>query len=448
MALKTIPAGSFWVGTRSAVQLEAYLATCVGVAVYDREARVGGLIHLLLPEPPSAGTARHSGKYATTGLPLFMAALRDKGAAAGRMQACLAGGALIGPIAAQDLNLDIGGRTCEKVVAFLDREGIEIVQFETGGFLPIQLGLDMDRGQFSITPFQEHGVSVVDTPLPAPAAADIRKAMRGLQPIPQVALRILRLVTDEDCHVGELARLVRQDQVICARTLKLCNAASFARQGRIETLEQALIFLGQDRFVQSVVAVCVQDFFHQQGNGYSLRMGGMYAHAVGTALVAEKLARHTRRLPPAIAYTGGLLHDIGKVVLDQFIAPRRPLFYRDLAVDNDFLAAEERHLGIGHTEAGRQLALEWNLPAAFVDAIAHHHDPERAEDNPDLAHIVHVGDLIMSRFHAGLELEGIETARLAERFAGAGLHAADLQGIVDDLPTRIFNPSFEGPVAL
>jgi chemotaxis receptor (MCP) glutamine deamidase CheD len=150
MTLKTILAGSFRVGTRSTVKLEAFLATCVGVAVYDREARVGGLIHLLLPEPPIPGTALQSMKYATTGLPLFIAALRDKGAAAGRMQACLAGGALIGPIAAPDLNFDIGGRTCEKAVAFLNWEGIEIVQFETGGCLPIQLRLDMEQGAFSI----------------------------------------------------------------------------------------------------------------------------------------------------------------------------------------------------------------------------------------------------------------------------------------------------------
>jgi putative nucleotidyltransferase with HDIG domain len=447
MTLKTIPAGSFWVGPRSDVKLEAFLATCVGLAVYDPEARVGGLIHLLLPEPPIPGTALHSEKYATTGLPLFMAALREKGASAGRMQACLAGGALIGPIAAQDLNLDIGGRTCEKAMAFLNREGIEIVQFETGGFLPIQLGLDMDRGTFAINPFQAQGPAAGDSPLPAPEAADIRQAMWGLQPIPQVALRILRLVTDEDYRVGELARLVRQDQVICARTLRLCHAASFGRQGRIETIEHALVFLGQDRFVQSVIAVCVQDFFQQQGNGYSLRMGGMYAHAVGTALVAERLAHRTRRLSPAIAYTGGLLHDIGKVVLDQFIASRRPLFYRDLTAYSDFLAAEKRHLGIGHTEAGRQLALEWSLPAPFVDAITHHHNPERAEDNVDLAHIVHAADLIMSRFHAGLELEGIETDLMVERFEGAGLYAADLQCIIDDLPMRIFNLAFEGAVA-
>ncbi|MBL0712698.1 MAG: HDOD domain-containing protein [Desulfosarcina sp.] len=442
--LITIPAGSFWVGARSAVQLEAFLGTCVAVAAYDAEAHVGGLIHLLLPEPPLPGSAYQREKYATTGLPLFLAALRDRGGEPGRMKACLAGGALIGPIAAQDLDLDIGGRTCEKAVDFLTREDIQIVQFESGGFMPTQIGLDMHSGNFSITPTGDASMTV-SSPLSPPSEDDIQRAMQGLQPIPQVALRILRMVSEEDYRIHDLARMVRQDQVICARTLKLCNAASFARRGRIESLEQALVFLGQDRFTRSVIAVCVQDFFSQQGNGYSLRIGGMYQHAVGTAMVAEQLARRTHRLIPALAYTGGLLHDIGKVVLDQFVAPRQPLFYRDLAAETNFLAAEKRHLGMDHTEAGRRLALNWGLPAPFVDVITHHHYPEKARSHRDLVHIVYIADLIMSRFHSGLELEKINTEHLADRFASVGLAPADLQAIIDGLPTSVFSMSMAIP---
>ncbi len=150
----TIPAGSFWVGSRSDVQLEAFLGTCVGLAVYDREAGAGGLMHILLPEPPLPQSAFQLEKYATTGLPLFMAALQEKGAASHRMATCLAGGALIAPLAAQDLNLDLGGRTCEKALAFLDRAGIAIDRMETGGFLPTRIGLDMHSGRFSIDPMR------------------------------------------------------------------------------------------------------------------------------------------------------------------------------------------------------------------------------------------------------------------------------------------------------
>lgn len=442
--LLTIPAGRYWVGARSDCQLEAFLGTCVGLGVYDRENQAGGLIHLLLPEPPLPESAFQLEKYATTGLPLFLAALRDKGAEVHRMTACLAGGALMGPLAAQDLNLDLGGRTCEHVLAFLNQEGIAIDRLETGGFLPTRIGLDMRSGQFAIDPAGGRPMVTGDPPA-VPREEDIRQALQGLQPIPQVALRILRLVAEKDYPVQELAHLVRQDQVICARTLKLCNAAAFAGQGRIASIEHALAFLGQDRFIHSVIAVCVQDFFRQQGQGDSVRLGGMYQHAVGTAQVAEQLAHRTQRLMPALAYTAGLLHDIGKVVLDQFVAPRRSHFYRDLADATDFLAVEARHLSIDHTQAGRWLARDWGLPAPFVETIAHHHGPEKAVCHVDLVHLVYLADLIMSAFHAGLELERVDTEHLNERLARVGLARRELPEIVDSLPAAIFNPLPGGP---
>ena len=441
--LKTIPAGRFWVGSRSHYQLEAFLGTCVGLGVYDREARAGGLIHLLLPEPPLPESTFQLEKYATTGLPLFLAALRGEGAKVNRMTACLAGGALIGPLAAQDINLDIGGRTCENVLAFLNQEGIAIDHLETGGFIPTRIRLDMRSGQFAIDPAGGHPMVTGDPPA-VPRENDIRRALQSLQPIPQVALRIMRLVAEKDYPVQELARLVRQDQVICARTLRLCNAAALAGQRRVASIEHALAFLGQDRFIHSVIAVCVRDFFRQQGQGDSVRIGGMYQHAVGTAQVAEQLAHRTRRVMPALAYPAGLLHDIGKVVLDQFVIPRRPFFYRDLANAIDFLAVEARHLGTDHTQAGQWLAKDWGLPAPFVETITHHHCPENAADHADLVHLVYVADLIMSAFHAGLELERVNIDHLNERLQQVGLAHRDLPAIVDSLPAAIFSPLSAG----
>jgi putative nucleotidyltransferase with HDIG domain len=434
--------GEYWVGFRGPVQLEAHLGTCVGLAVFDDTAGVGGLIHILLPEPPTPTSTYQLEKYAVTGLPVFLKALRDKGGDPRRMKAGLAGGALIGPVAQHDLNLDIGGRISEIAVAFLARKGIDLVQFEIGGFLPTRLRLDMTSGRFTIVPTGSDVMGEAQ-PLPAPRPSDIQAAMQGLQPIPQVALRILRLVAEEDYRVDALARLVRQDQVISARTLQLCNAASLAPPNKITSVERALVYLGRNLFTQSVVAVCVQDFYHQQNSGYSLQMGGLFQHAVGTATIAEHLARRSRHFP-SLAYTGGLLHDIGKVVLDQFVAARRPLFYRDLASETNFLAAEKQRLGIGHTEVGRRLAEAWQLPRAYVETIAHHHFPEQAEDHQHLVHLVYLADLLMSRFHTGLELERINTEHLSLRLSRIGLSSGELQSIVDSLPARVFRLSLAG----
>ena len=123
--------------------LNAYLGTCVGVTLNDRKANVGGLIHLLLPEPTGGNTFGKPENYALTGLPIFLRTLCNEGAELERLEATIAGGALVGPLSDMDLDLDIGGRTAEIVETMLNQENIPIRNRETGGFFSCQLNLDL-----------------------------------------------------------------------------------------------------------------------------------------------------------------------------------------------------------------------------------------------------------------------------------------------------------------
>ena len=98
-----VPSGSYYVSRQEALILEAYLGTCVGVALYDEESGIGGLSHLLLPEPLSLAGSVLPEKYASTGFPMFLRALYDQGASKKNIKAVLAGGALVDPIESVDL---------------------------------------------------------------------------------------------------------------------------------------------------------------------------------------------------------------------------------------------------------------------------------------------------------------------------------------------------------
>jgi chemotaxis receptor (MCP) glutamine deamidase CheD len=110
------------------------------------------LIHLLLPEPVSAGSQDRPEKYATTGIPVFLKQLLDMGATRENMKAVVAGGALVGPLTSQDMSLDIGGRTTENAYIALHNAGIAIERAETGGFFTCCIQLDMQRWECSIQP--------------------------------------------------------------------------------------------------------------------------------------------------------------------------------------------------------------------------------------------------------------------------------------------------------
>jgi putative nucleotidyltransferase with HDIG domain len=436
-----VASGSFEAGKTQDRCLQAFLGTCVGVAIVDTVAGIGGLIHILLPEPIGLGSVSQPEKYATTAMPLFIKQLIDLGGARENMKAVVAGGALVEPLTSQDIHLDIGGRTVETVYSVLKEAGIAIDRSETGGFFTCSILLDMQSWECRIEPAGFDAVVDV-AEVSSPTLPDIWRAIESIQPIPQVALKVLRIITEDAYDIDKVAEEVKKDQVISARTIKLCNSAMFAKRQEVASLDHALVYLGQEPFIKLVISAAVESYYNQCGNGYSLCRGGLYHHAIGTALVAETIAGLTNDTLPAIAYTAGLLHDIGKVVLDQYITSAYPLLYRGLH-DNtaDLIEVETKILGMDHTYAGGILAEKWSLPAPLIDAIRFHHRPEESRGDRPLTTVVYLADLLMCRFHSGLELERMRAHGLDDYLATLDLSTAQFQTLVDLIPQGVLEPA-------
>ncbi len=436
-----IPPGACYVGESTPLILKACLGTCVGVALFDHQTNIGGLIHLLLDRPPAHSENFQQKKYATTGLPVFLEELIERGASVKNMSAWVAGGALVGPLEEGDLEFDIGGRTTDSVMDFLHTHQIKISKSETGGFFTCIMNLDMQSGECTIEPagFEKYGSN---KPVKASAAEEIINSISNLRPVPQVALKVLRLISEDSYEIGALSEEMRKDQILSARTIQLCNSVFFKKNNTIESMDHALVYLGQKNLMKFIISAAISAFFSQAGRGYSLCKGGMYHHAVGSAIIAEKIAEFTSKVDAALAYTAGLLHDIGKVVLDQFVEDASPLFYRHLFEEGaNSVVAEKSIFGIDHREAGEILAQQWSFPESLGESIKFHHSPEDAFQHKDLVHIVYLADLLMSRFQVGLELERLNTDSLRQRLEILGLSIQSLAEIVDMIPLAAFQSS-------
>jgi putative nucleotidyltransferase with HDIG domain len=431
-----VASGTYFIAKSSPLILKASMGTCVGLSLYDQKNGVGGLIHLLLDKPPSLSDSFNPEKYAQTGLPLFWDALLSAGASPDNLIAWVAGGALVGPVQEYDLAFDIGGKTTESIMAFLASKRIDNIHSETGGFFTCSLSLNMRTWDCSIDPAGVENVNVKNHPRIS-SPEDIICSMAKLQPIPQVALKILRLINEDNYDITILTEEIRKDQILSALTIKLCNSAYVSSLKKIESMDHALVFLGQKKLIKFVISAAIKSFFKQAGMGYSLCKGGIYHHAVGTAIIAEEIARITKKAEPALAYTGGLLHDIGKVVLDQHIQADLPLFYRQLyGNEKNSSEIEKAIFGLNHQEAGTTLAMQWSFPASLIEVIKHHHQPENAPQYKNLVHIIYLADLLMSRFNTGLEAERIETDTLAERLEILGFSIGAFSDIVNTIPAK------------
>jgi len=365
------------------------------------------------------------------------------GATRESMQAVVAGGALVGPLTPQDMSLDIGGRTAEKAYIALHTEGIAVKRAETGGFFTCCLELDMQRWTCEIKP-SGFDISLHEPGSIKPVTDDVQQAIETIRPIPQVALKVLRIIEEGTYDIEKVSEEVKKDQVISARTIQLCNSAMFAKRHEVVSLDHALVFLGQELFIKLVISAAVQSYYSQSGNGYSLCKGGLYHHAVGTAMIAEKIAGMTGKALPGVAYTAGLLHDIGKVVLDQYITGAYPMLYREFQDRlSEIIDVETRVLGMDHTRVGEILANKWSLPAPLAKAIRFHHRPEEDKNNDPLTTVVYLADLLMSRFHTGLELERMGTDYLTMHLSQLNMSSGQLVELVDLIPGKVFKPAME-----
>jgi len=432
-----VTSGSFLTSPQKPEDMLAYLGSCVGVTLVDTEARVGGLIHLLLPEPPSVDRDWSPEVSALTGMPIFIDALCRKGARKERLKACIAGGALMDPVSQADLMLDIGGRTAQTVQNILEEEKIPVLQVEIGGFFSCCIRLDLTSWQTTIEPITMPPPRTGSENFSRPTVRQIDEVIERLLPIPQTALKIIRMINDDTCSFREVSEEIRHDQVLSARLIRMCNSISMNPEMQVDSIEKALLRVGEKNLVLLALSFSAERFFHTGNQGYSLCKGGIFHHSIWTAGISCKLAELTGEPDPAVAYTAGLLHDIGKVILDQYMYDAYPLFYRQLQINGKDLAAVEKSLfGIAHTEAGHMLARRWNLPDFVRDTILHHHEPHEAETNRHLAHLVYVADLISSRFALGHHLDKMNTTHLR-----SSLKALHLR--TDQLPLLIADASFQ-----
>jgi putative nucleotidyltransferase with HDIG domain len=427
-----VASGSYVISKGGYSILEAYLGTCLGVVLYDRHAGVGGLIHLLLPEPTEIGSPWRPEAYAATGLPIFIHELLKAGASKARLEAVIAGGALIGTLSEADLFLDIGGRTAEIAERILRREQIQIRRSEIGGYFSCRLSLNLQTWQCDVDPTGIPARTTGGSGAEKLVIEQLDRVITTLSPIPQIALKVLRMISDQTYVLDDVAQEVVLDQVLSGKVIRFCNSVFTGMHQKVDSIERALLVVGEKWLLQVVIGAAVEEILSQTDRGYSLCKGGLYHHACGTASVARSLAQFTGKTPPDLAYTAGLLHDIGKVVLDQFMNVALPHFYRRMQTDDtDLIKAEREVFGITHPTAGKRLAVHWSFPDILTEAIRQHHQPEQATIGPELTHLVYLADVIMSRFMVGLELEKTDTHALAARLDRIGIRPNQLPLLID-----------------
>jgi putative nucleotidyltransferase with HDIG domain len=222
---------------------------------------------------------------------------------------------------------------------------------------------------------------------------EIINKLSDLPSLPAVVMELLTSIDQEDVDISVLAKKVSHDQALTAKTLRLANSPAYGLQVKVTTIQQAITFLGFQTTRNLITAAAITGCF-AEGQCAGFDDKAFWRHSIATAACARVLARRMR-LNQDFAFTAGLLHDIGRLVLVSTYPQRyaEVLAWR-AAQDCQVLEAERAVLGVDHVAAGVALAEHWNFSDTMRLALAHHHDPE-APGAGFLATIIHVANAIV-----------------------------------------------------
>lgn len=229
-------------------------------------------------------------------------------------------------------------------------------------------------------------------------AESILNKVKNIPRLSKGAVQLMKVVGDPDHTIDQVVKIIETDTALTALVLKKVNSASYGLVQEVSSISRAITYLG-DKMVENIaVSSCAPQVFEKELDGYESGKTALWEHSLRTAIAARELAgKAEHAISPDVAFTAGLLHDIGKAVTTDFMSDALPLIQAkiDSRAVEDFLEGEQALLGTNHCTVGAALAEEWNLPVALVQAISFHHNPEQADEaHRGLVYAVHLGDVI------------------------------------------------------
>jgi putative nucleotidyltransferase with HDIG domain len=263
----------------------------------------------------------------------------------------------------------------------------------------------------------------------SPDLNQIAALLKAFPSMPGAAVKLLALVDDPEINVARIEQILRQDAGLTANLLKLANSAYFGIPSKVGSVRQAVLLLGLKRLIQMVIASCVSAIMDKPVPGYDLLPGELWRHSLAVTVAAEGLVKELKVDAAEEIFTAALLHDVGKLVLGEFVADGFHKIEHAMVQGVAFETAEDMVLGTNHADLGARILKQWSLPMGIVNAVRWHHDPESAEQSDLMLDIVHVANVLCLMIGIGVGRDGLQHQPCGAAVERLGLASGHLEKV-------------------
>ena len=257
--------------------------------------------------------------------------------------------------------------------------------------------------------------------------------------MPAVAIQIMEVANDSSTGAEDLHEAVQIDAALAMRIMRTVNSSYYSLQNKVGDLKLAITLLGFKEIRNLAMTAYISQLFKKDSGHGSYTREGLWNHLIGVGTVARLIAETSRRVPPREAYLAGLLHDLGIILLDQYLhKPFAEIIDRlDEDVDGEQVAVcelEREILGFDHAELGEFVATQWNLPDHLTATIRYHHCPlQYVGEHQQMVYAVALANFLCNTKDLSARGVGCKQVPPPEVFHGLGLDKVAVTAIWEQL---------------
>lgn len=229
---------------------------------------------------------------------------------------------------------------------------------------------------------------------------DILKRLSDFPSMPTIVQEMFKVTSMPNCTSKDVARVLENDQSLTARLLRVANSPFYGLSRKVDTVDRACTVLGLNTVKNLALSVSVMGVFKSRSRAATFDMADMWRHSLGCA-VAAKAVFELRYKDGDNVFAGGILHDIGKMVLDIYMSREYKEIHELYGKDMSLVDAEMYIIGRTHALIGRLLARKWKFTEAMEEMIAFHHRPALAKMAREHVAAVHIGNEIAKSLSLG-----------------------------------------------
>ncbi len=268
-----------------------------------------------------------------------------------------------------------------------------------------------------------------------PQLDDLIARTLELPVLPATTQKVLGIMADPDVSIEKIKRLISTDPALTAKILKVANSAFYGSYRNIQNLSQAILRLGLNAVRNMVVATSMKNVYKRYGLAEKL----LWEQMIGSALASSVIARHTRLVDPEDAFIGGLLHDIGKVVVNnEFPEKFAKVMERVYNEQVTFDIAERDLFEFSQREVGAFVVKKWGFPENLEFLIKFFDDNEAMSRDKQLAQLVAIialSDRMCQKFGMGWRNSGDNEVSFGNLPEVLGIEDASMPEILESVKT-------------